>query len=105
MVTIDTILSLAFLKKSRFTGSDRGMRYCIRKIENDGISLLEVLVCPGPFSIDKTKEELFIKEEFPFTDEGRQEAVFWMNEMYMENFDFYEDVYEHPGHYYELHHI
>ena len=33
MIDHGTLLSIPFLKKSRFTGSDRGMRYSIYKIE------------------------------------------------------------------------
>lgn len=33
MIDHGTLLSIPFLKKSRFTGSDRGMRYSIYKVE------------------------------------------------------------------------
>ena len=75
MIEHDTLLSIPFLKKSRFTGSDRGMRYSIYKIEEtrilspettkegessdanaaaeeapkeEKITLLEAAACPGP---------------------------------------------------------
>ena len=35
MIDHGTLLSIPFLKKSRFTGSDRGMRYSIYKIEEE----------------------------------------------------------------------
>ena len=64
MIDHGTLLSIPFLKKSRFTGSDRGMRYSIYKVEetrvipNDAseeapkeekVTLLEAAACPGPF--------------------------------------------------------
>ncbi len=105
MIEYETLLSLPFLKKSRFTGSERGMRYCVKKIEQEDISLLEASVCPGPFSVDMTVKELFSVQIFPFTDEGRKEAVDWMNQEYQRQKEFYEDVYKHPMRYYEKHHI
>ena len=80
MIDHATLLSIPFLKKSRFTGSDRGMRYSIYKVEetrvipnedtsNDAseeapkeekVTLLEAAACPGPFSVDFTKPELFV---------------------------------------------
>lgn len=104
MIEYDTILSLPFLKKSRFTGSERGMRFVVKMIQKDDISRLEARVCPGPYSVDCTKEELFLSKEFPFTDEGRREAVDWMNEEYRRRFEFYEDVYAHPSRYHKEHH-
>ena len=105
MIEKSEILSLVFLKKSRYTGYYRGMRFCIKKVVQDEISMLEASVCPGPFSVDKTKPELFLKKEFPFTDEGRYEAVDWMNEEYEKRCDFYEDVFHHPSRYVKEHHI
>lgn len=105
MIEYDTLLSLPFLKKSRFTGSQRGMRFCVKMVREDEISYLEASACPGPFSVDCTKEELFVSARFPFTDEGRKEAVDWLNEEYKKKFDFYEEVYEHPERFYKVHHL
>ena len=116
MIEYKTLLSLPFLEKSRFTGSDRGMRYSIYKVEEtavtekDGekseekISRLEAAACPGPFSVDHTKEELFVRARFSFDDEGRKAAVDWLNHLYEEKKDFFEDVYLHPDRYYQCHH-
>ena len=85
MIDHGTLLSIPFLKKSRFTGSDRGMRYSIYKV-------------------DFTKPELFTKKRFSFDDEGRAAAVDWLNELYEEKREFFEDVYNHPDKYYKEHH-
>ena len=84
MIDHGTLLSIPFLKKSRFTGSDRGMRYSIYKIEEENETFLEAAACPGPFSVDFTKPELFTKKRFSFDDEGRTAAVDWLNELYEE---------------------
>ena len=47
MIDHGTLLSIPFLKKSRFTGSDRGMRYSIYKIEEENETFLEAAACPG----------------------------------------------------------
>ncbi len=131
MIEHDTLLSIPFLKKSRFTGSDRGMRYSIYKVEEtriiqpettkegessdanaaaaeapkeEKITLLEAAACPGPFSVDFTKPELFIKKRFSFDDAGRAAAVDWLNALYEEKREFFEDVYLHPDKYYKEHH-
>ncbi len=130
MIEHDTLLSIPFLKKSRFTGSDRGMRYSIYKIEEtriirpettegpssdaekmgeeapkeEKVTLLEAAACPGPFSVDFTKPQLFIKKRFSFDDAGRAAAVDWLNELYEEKREFFEDVYLHPDKYYKQHH-
>lgn len=130
MIEHDTLLSIPFLKKSRFTGSDRGMRYSIYKIEEtriiqsettegtssdaektgeeapkeEKVTLLEAAACPGPFSVDFTKPQLFIKKRFSFDDAGRAAAVDWLNELYEEKKEFFEDVYLHSDKYYKQHH-
>lgn len=120
MIDYKTLLSIPFLKKSRFTGSYRGMRYSIYKIEEtqivppkDGeekepeekkVAFLEAAACPGPFSVDHTKPELFIKERFSFDYDGRAAAVDWLNRLYEERKQFFEDVYLHPDQYYKEHH-
>lgn len=104
MIDHGTLLSIPFLKKSRFTGSDRGMRYSIYKIEEGNETFLEAAACPGPFSVDFTKPELFTKKRFSFDDEGRTAAVDWLNELYEEKREFFEDVYKHPDKYYKEHH-
>ena len=104
MIDHGTLLSIPFMKKSRFTGSDRGMRYSIYKIEEENETFLEAAACPGPFSVDFTKPELFTKKRFSFDDEGRAAAVDWLNELYEEKREFFEDVYNHPDKYYKEHH-
>ena len=76
----------------------------IYKIEEENETFLEAAACPGPFSVDFTKPELFTKKRFSFDDEGRAAAVDWLNELYEEKREFFEDVYNHPDKYYKEHH-
>ena len=95
MIESSDLLSLQFLKKSRFTGSYRGMRYCVREKDKE----LGVCCWPGPFAMEKTKEELFTEGVFPFTEEGRESCVAWLNNQYRQKEEFYEDVFAHPSAY------
>ena len=72
--------------------------------KEEKVTLLEAAACPGPFSVDFTKPELFTKKRFSFDDEGRAAAVDWLNELYEEKREFFEDVYNHPDKYYKEHH-
>ena len=73
--------------------------------KEEKVTLLEAAACPGPFSVDYTKSELFIKKRFSFDDEGRMQAVDWLNALYEEKEEFFEDVYLHPDKYYKVHHV
>ena len=92
MIEYDTLLGLSYLKKSRFTGSFRGMRYCVYKEEDH----LAACCWPGPFAMHKTDPDLFVSESFPFSDGGRKQAVDWLNEQYRAKEAFFEEVYSHP---------
>lgn len=61
MIEHDTLLSIPFLKKSRFTGSDRGMRYSIYKIEETRI--IQTETTEGPSSDAEKMGEEAPKEE------------------------------------------
>ncbi len=70
-----------------FTGSYRGMRYKIEKKsaeydDKGGIvspDVFKVTIWPEPFSYEKTDRNLMTVKEFPFSEEGKQEAVSWLN--------------------------
>lgn len=116
MIEYDTLLSIPFLKKSGFTGSDRGMRYFVKKIGNPAYDpedevkknekefLLKAAVWPGPFAEIFTKEELFDTACFSFDDAGRRAAVDWLNAKRLESEELYEAVYAHPQRYAKKHH-
>ncbi len=101
MIDLHGQISMAFLKKSRFTGSYRGMRYLLQKAErvarkrSDGKSeaakrpedgkseaketVLEAVIWPEPYNYETTGEDKKHGKDFPFQDEGLREAVEWLN--------------------------
>ena len=73
---IDTAtVSLNFIKKEVFTGSDSGMRY---RLEKSGDTILAT-IWPEPYAFNATEDSLKTKESFPLTPEGKDEAVEWLN--------------------------
>ena len=74
MIDPNTV-SLNFIKKEIFTGSDAGMRY---RLEKNGDNML-VWAWPEPYNFIKTDDALKVSETFPLTIEGRDEAVEWLN--------------------------
>lgn len=93
MIELHGQISMAFLKKSRFTGSYQGMRYLLQKAERvkqDGQeqedkteTVLEAVIWPEPFHFEKTEEEKKHKKDFPFHEDGLWEAVGWLNEEFL----------------------
>ena len=84
-------ISIPYLKKSRFTGSFRGMRYLLEKAERtieeaqgEEPAKTENVICaviwPEPFNYEVTADEKKHSQDFPFTTEGLWEAVAWLNE-------------------------
>lgn len=81
-------LSLKALKKEPFSGSHCGMRYYMI-IEND---MLIVYLYPEPWCFEATQEDQKEKKEFPFTQEGLDEAISWMNQRYETDRDNWERI-------------
>lgn len=89
MISNEDILSLNYYNYGNpFTGSFQGMRYRIirqkEKKDEEGNTVwpegLLVTLWPEPFSYEKTEDVLKISRLFPFSEEGKQQAVVWMNE-------------------------
>lgn len=78
MITSDDILNMNFYKKEKFTGSYLGMRYLIRK-EDDNF---RAFIWPGPYNYETTPDEKKTDSTFPFTPEGKQQVVDWLNEQW-----------------------
>lgn len=79
MITSEDILNMNFYKKEKFTGSYKGMRYLIQKSTEDEAEVFLVHIWPGPYNFASTEDSLKTSAAFPFTPEGKQEAVDWMN--------------------------
>ena len=82
MLTREDVLSLGYLKKAIFRGSYRGMRFQMQKASRDEETILTVYAWPEPFTFDKTANELKISQEFPFTNEGLEQSVDWLNSVH-----------------------
>ena len=69
-------ISLNYIKKERYTGSNDGVRFMLEKKSVEGEDD-KILVCiwPEPFSFEKTEEDQKRFREFPYNDEGLEEAV------------------------------
>lgn len=90
MITNDDILNMNFYKKERFTGSYLGMRYLIRKDSEETKSpdddapvssdIFRVTAWPGPYNFATTPDDKKVSVAFPFTPEGKQQVVDWLNE-------------------------
>ncbi|NBH73243.1 hypothetical protein D3Z51_14745 [Clostridiaceae bacterium] len=100
MIDLHGQISFAFLKKSRFTGSYKGMRYLLQKQEREKEApkeeppagedpgekqapvtktVLEAVIWPEPFNYEVTKADKKHGKDFPFCEDGLWEAVGWLN--------------------------
>lgn len=93
MIDLHGMISMPYLKKSRFTGSYCGMRYVLRKHEKiteeaqgeepaKTETVLQAVIWPEPLNYEMTAEEKKHSREFPFDQDGLWAAVDWLNEEY-----------------------
>lgn len=81
MINLKGIMGIPLLKKSRFTGSDSGLRYMLEKrsSEEEGDRLAAVYWW-GEFCWEVTPEEEKTTEYFSFSEEGLLKAQEWLNQ-------------------------
>lgn len=77
---------MGFLKKEAYTGSMNGMRYHVKKVEEE----IQVHVYPQPYCYEATPEEQKKKAVFPFSEEGLHKTIDWLQEQYCENQELWE---------------
>ncbi|MDD6212954.1 MAG: GNAT family acetyltransferase [Clostridiales bacterium] len=83
MLDKDSVFSLNFLAYHGIqTGDHHGMRYRMEKKGEKEEAVIEAAVWPEPFCYEKTPEESIFRKTFPFTEEGRIQAIDWMREEY-----------------------
>lgn len=82
MIQLDGMISIPFLKKTVFTGSNQGMNFMLKKESDDSGDKLRALAWPGPFIYSLTPEEKKEFCDFDFSQEGLKSAVQWLNEYY-----------------------
>lgn len=82
MIDLHGQAGLPYINRGVYTGSYQGMRYRLRKKEEGDEKLLEAVVYPEPYCFEVTPEEQKEIHDFPFTTEGFDSAVAWLNEVY-----------------------
>ena len=82
MIDLHGQAGLPYVNKGIYTGSYQGMRYRLRKKEEGEEKFLEAVIYPEPFCFGVTAEEEKEARDFPFTKEGFDGAVAWLNEQY-----------------------
>ena len=84
MIDEHDILSLNYLKKQAYTGSYQGMRYMLKKKEDKeaGTVQLEAAVWPEPMNLEHTDDHLITRSFFEFSEQGRRDAIAWLQTMY-----------------------
>ena len=83
MLTTDEVLNLNYYKKTTYTGWINGMRFLIkREAPEEGDAFFHAWVWPGPYIFDLTDDSLKTDITFPFTQEGKEQTVDWINEQY-----------------------
>lgn len=75
-------IHLNFIKKEPQTGSYRGMRYRFIKGKNEEGDCIDVTIWPEPLCFVKTPDDQKETKQFPLTQEGKDNAVEWMNGQY-----------------------
>lgn len=85
MIDLHGQAGLPYINRGVYTGSYQGMRYRLRKKETEeNGKCLEAVIYPEPLCFEVTPEEQKQIQEFPFTTEGFEEAVAWLNREYEE---------------------
>lgn len=91
MLAQSEYMPLGYLKKQRWTGSYRGMRFLLQRQEGSGADSgnnaegqdwLEAVVWREPYSYEATPEEEKTRKVFPLTEEGREAAIGWLESEY-----------------------
>jgi hypothetical protein len=80
MIERKDILSPEFLKKDVYTGSYQGMRYRLSMGAEGEQQVLQAVVWPEPYNYFHTEEKHKVSSSFPFTEEGINHAIDWMNQ-------------------------
>ncbi len=84
MLELKDFMPVNFLKKEKFTGSYKGMRFRMEKMESEGDEgpSLGVTAWPEPYNYDSTPESEKLRASFSFDADGIAGGVDWLNEQY-----------------------
>lgn len=78
MIKKEEFVPVDYFKKEAYTGSLKGMRYHVIKKEDS----LSATVWPEPYSFEATPDTQKTTADFPFSQEGIEEVVAWLNQQY-----------------------
>ena len=83
LIDLTGMISIPYLKKTVFTGSEKGTNFMIRKIsgEEGEPDKIQAVTWPGPFIFSVTEDEKKTYQEFEFSEDGIKAAVAWLNEV------------------------
>ena len=79
------------LKKEPFSGSHQGMRYLLAADNGRDSTTFTAYVYPEPWCFEASPEEDKTLREFPFTPEGVEEAIRWLNASYEEKREYWKE--------------
>ena len=81
MIQLKDFMPINFLKKESFTGSHKGMRFRMEKVqtEGEGVPRLGVTVWPEPYGYDATPDSEKERILLDFDAEGLAQGVEWIN--------------------------
>lgn len=80
------------LKKAGFSGSHKGMRFFVKSCAED---MITAFVYPEPNSFENTPDEKKISQDFPYTTEGTDQCIEWLNKIYEEKIVLWENAFNH----------
>ena len=95
MINSDDILPYGRFKYSLpYSGSCKGMRYRIvhPKPAEGEENLFYIDIWMGPYSYDKSDSSTFIKKTFEYSQEGYNEIIPYLNEIYSQYKERWESV-------------
>ena len=76
-----SMLSINYLEKLPFKGSDRGMRYMFKKEILDNNKVLNVYAWKDIFNFESTDKKDILFKQFEFTKAGIMEGLKWLSEL------------------------
>lgn len=84
MLELKDFMPIDFLKKERFTGSHKGMRFSMEKVAGEGEEKprLGVTVWPEPYGYEATPDNEKETILLDFNEDGVAKGVEWINGQY-----------------------
>lgn len=93
MLELNEFMPVNYLKKAGYTGSYKGMRFCMQKAEDqEGTACLAVCAWPEPYGYDATPDEKKERLQLSFNEEGIARGVDWLNQLYEAKQDYWKQA-------------